>query len=165
MTLLQVSAASAGIIQTSDAEHPWNQEWASWSCADASRVQEVSSPAVQGRKAYELTVHDGDNAWGERCELGHGNPGRSGFPLFQNGDERWISFSVYLPDNYPINTPNWNVMFQIHQEGDGGCPPVALLVDVIRVNRQPHRSPPWTLTQTSTGADQGGKRAAASRLN
>jgi hypothetical protein len=129
VALLQVSSASAGIIQTSDAEHPWNQEWASWSCADASHVQEVSSPAIQGRKAYELTVHDGDNAYGERCELGNGNPGRSGFPLFQNGDERWISFSVYLPDNYPINTPNWNVMFQIHQEGDGGCPPVALDVE------------------------------------
>jgi hypothetical protein len=122
------ASASAGVLQASGAERPWNQEWASWSCADASRVQEVTSPAAQGRKAYELTVHDGDNSWGERCELGQGNPSRSSFPLFKNGDDRWISFSVYLPDNYPINTHDWNVMFQIHQEGDGGCPPIALSV-------------------------------------
>jgi hypothetical protein len=127
-TLIQVASASAGVVQASGAERPWNQEWASWSCADSSRVQEVSSPAVQGRKAYELTVRDGDNSWGERCELGHGNPGRSGFPLFRAGDETWMSFQVYLPDNYPINTPHWNVFFQIHQEGDGGCPPITLQV-------------------------------------
>jgi hypothetical protein len=126
--LAVASSASAGILQASGAEHPWNQEWASWSCADASRVQEVTSPAIQGRKAYELTVHDGDNSWGERCELGQGNPGRTSFPQFSNGDDVWMSFSVYLPDNYPINTHDWNVMFQIHQIGDGGCPPIALSV-------------------------------------
>ena len=127
--LAVASSASARVLQSAGAERPWNQEWASWSCADASRFQEVASPAAQGRKAYELTVHDGDNAWGERCELGDGNPSRNGFPLFQNGDDRWISFSVYLPDNYPINTHNWNVMFQIHQKDDGGCPPIALHVE------------------------------------
>jgi hypothetical protein len=127
--LVQASSAFAGVLQASDAERAWNQEWASWSCADASRVQQVSSPVAQGKKAYELTVHDGDNAYGERCELGNGNPGRPGFPLFHQGDERWISFQVYLPDSYPINTPDWNVFFQIHQEGDGGCPPISLNVE------------------------------------
>jgi hypothetical protein len=58
-----------------------------------------------------------------------GNPSRSGFPLFHEGDERWISFQVYLPDEYPIKTRDWNVFFQIHQEGDGGCPPLALHVE------------------------------------
>jgi hypothetical protein len=128
-TLVLASSASAGVLQTSGAERPWNQEWASWSCADQSRFQEVGAPAAEGQKAYKLTVQDGDNAWGERCELGDGNPGRSGYPLFHEGDERWISFQVYLPDNYPIDTPDWNVMFQIHQEGDGGCPPLALHVE------------------------------------
>jgi hypothetical protein len=123
------SSASAGVLQSAGAEHPWNQEWASWSCADSSRFQEVSSPSNQGQKAYKLTVQDGDNAWGERCELGDGNPSRNGFPLFNNGDERWISFSVYLPDGYPINTNDWNVIFQIHQKDDGGCPPIAMHVE------------------------------------
>jgi hypothetical protein len=128
-TLVFASSASAGVLQSSGAENPWNKEWASWSCADQSRFQEVGSPAAQGQKAYKLTVQDGDNAYGERCELGDGNPGRTGYPLFHQGDERWISFQVYLPDSYPIDTPDWNVMFQIHQEGDGGCPPIALHVE------------------------------------
>jgi hypothetical protein len=128
-TLAMASTAFAGVLQVSDAERSWNQEWASWSCANESRVQEVSSPVAQGHSAYKLTVQDGDDAYGERCELGQGNPGRSGFPLFNEGDERWISFQVYLPDDYPIETPNWNVMFQIHQQGDGGCPPISLNVE------------------------------------
>jgi hypothetical protein len=128
-TLLQAVPASAAVLQTATAERPWNQEWASWSCQDSSRFGEVSSPVAQGGKAYKLTVQDGDNSWGERCELGDGNPTRNGFPVFHEGDDVWISFSVYLPDNYPINTPDWNVMFQIHQEGDGGCPPIAMHVE------------------------------------
>src|SRR6476661_3925989 len=128
-TLVVASSASAGVLQSAGAENPWNKEWASWSCADQSRFQEIGDPAAQGQKAYKLTVQDGDNAYGERCELGDGNPGRTGFPLFHEGDERWISFQVYLPDEYPIDTKDWNVFFQIHQEGDGGCPPLALHVE------------------------------------
>src|SRR5438552_3399231 len=98
-------------------------------CADTSRVKQVSSPVAQGSHAYLLTLHDGDQSWGERCELGMGNPTGPGFPLFHEGDDRWMSFQVYLPSDYPINTPNWNVIFQIHQQGDGGCPPIALHVE------------------------------------
>jgi hypothetical protein len=127
--LVQATAASASIQAVADAERPLNQEWANYSCQDASRVSEIESPAAQGRRAYELEVRDGDNSFGERCEIGMGNPGRSGFPLFQEGDERWISFQVYLPDDYPIDTPDWNLFFQIHQAGDGGCPPISLGVE------------------------------------
>ena len=126
--LTSASAASAEILQTATAEHPWNQEWASWSCQNSTRFEQVTSPVAEGTHAYKLTVQDGDDSWGERCELGDGNPGRNGFPQFANGDDVWISFSVYLPDGYPINTHDWNVMFQIHQIGDGGCPPIALSV-------------------------------------
>src|SRR3954451_402674 len=127
--LLQASSASAAIESFSGAERPLGQDWASYSCADASRVQQVDSPVAQGKHAWQLEVQDGDNSWGERCEIGMGNPNRSPFPLFHEGDERWISFQVYLPDDYPIDTPDWNVMSQIHQEGDGGCPPLALHVE------------------------------------
>jgi hypothetical protein len=122
-------AASADVLWKADGEHAQSQEWASESCADTSRVKQVSSPAAQGAHAYELTLHDGDQSWGERCELGMGNPGGPPFPLFHEGDDRWISFQVYLPSDFPINTPNWNVIFQIHQQGDGGCPPLALHVE------------------------------------
>src|SRR5947208_8760647 len=123
------ATASASVISTSDAERAQSQEWASQSCADTSRVKQVTSPVAQGTHAYELDLQDGDQSWGERCELGMGNPTRNGFPLFYSGDDRWISFQTYMPSDFPINTPNWNVIFQIHQQGDGGCPPLALHVE------------------------------------
>src|SRR3954469_19362095 len=131
---LTASTAFAGsafgrTLAVADAERPLAKEWANYSCADRSRVKEVTSPAAQGRRAYELAIHDGDNSYGERCEIGMGNPGKPGFPLFQEGDERWISFQVYLPDDYPIDTPDWQLFFQIHQQGDGGCPPISLGVE------------------------------------
>jgi hypothetical protein len=127
--LMTAASASAEILSFSGAERPLGQDWSSYSCADQSRVQQVDSPVAQGKHAWQLEVQDGDYSWGERCEIGMGNPWKSPFPLFNEGDERWISFQVYLPDDYPIDTPDWNVFFQIHQQGDGGCPPLALHVE------------------------------------
>jgi hypothetical protein len=128
LTLANASAAFASIQWASDAERAWNQEWANYSCQDASRVKQVSSPVAQGQKAYEIEVRDGDDSFGERCELGQGNPTRNGFPLFHAGDERWISFQVYLPDDYPIDAPRWNVFFQLKQLGSMGTPAVSMEV-------------------------------------
>src|SRR4051812_37056436 len=126
---LTTGTAFARVLQTSDAEHSLDQDWASTSCASDNRVKQVSSPSAQGRRAYDVSLKDGDNSFGERCEIGMGNYWRPGFPLFHEGDERWISFQVYIPDEYPIDTKDWNVFFQIHQEGDGGCPPLALHIE------------------------------------
>ena len=120
--------ASARTLAVADAERSLSQEWANYSCQDRSRVKHTSN-ANQGKRAYKLEYRPGDDSWGARCEIGMGNPARSPFPLFEAGDERWISFQVYLPDDYPIDTPMWNVIFQIHQEGDGGCPPLAMHVE------------------------------------
>lgn len=129
VALVQATTAFGSIEVSADAERPLNQEWANYSCQDGTRVKQVESPAAQGKRAYELEIRDGDNSYGERCEIGMGNPGRAGFPLFREGDERWISFQVYLPDDYPIDTPDWNLFFQIHQQGDGGCPPISLGIE------------------------------------
>jgi hypothetical protein len=123
------STASARTLAVADAENSLNKEWASYSCAERSRVKHVSSPSAQGRYAWKVGLQDGDNSYGERCEIGMGNPHAAGFPLFDEGDERWISFQVYLPEGYPIDTPHWNLIFQIHQEGDGGCPPISIGVE------------------------------------
>src|SRR4051794_40947241 len=96
------AAASARTLAVADAEHALGKEWANYSCQDRSRVKRVASPAAEGKRAYKLAIRDGDDSYGERCEIGMGNPGRPGFPLFDEGDERWISFQVYLPDDYPI---------------------------------------------------------------
>jgi Polysaccharide lyase len=120
--------AAARTLAVADAEHSLGSEWANYSCQDRSRVRQVGHPAAQGKRAYRLEYRPGDDSYGARCEIGMGNPSRSPFPLFHEGDEEWISFQVYLPDDYPIDTPMWNVFFQIHQEGDGGCPPVSMEV-------------------------------------
>jgi hypothetical protein len=126
--LVGASPASASVQWTANAERPWNQEWANYSCQSGSRVQEVASPSVQGKHAYKIELRDGDDSWGERCELGMGNPTRNGFPLFHEGDERWISFQVYLPDDYPIDADSWNVFFQQKQLGSMGTPVISMEV-------------------------------------
>jgi polysaccharide lyase-like protein len=114
------------ILWTADAERPWDREWASSSCEDSSRFREVTSPVVQGRRAYRIEVRDGDDSSGERCELGQGNPTRSGFPLFDEGDERWISFMLLLPRDYPVDTPDWNIFMQLKQLGGLGTPVISM---------------------------------------
>jgi len=126
--LVQASPAFGSVEWSADAERPWNQEWANYSCQDGSRVQEVTAPAAQGQRAYRIEVRDGDDSWGERCELGMGNPTRNGFPLFDEGQERWISFQVYLPDDYPIDARSWNVFLQQKQLGGMGTPVVSMEV-------------------------------------
>ena len=121
--------AAASVEWSANAERPWNQEWANYSCQDGTRVQEVTSPVAQGQRAYSIELRDGDNSYGERCELGMGNPTRNGFPLFHEGDERWISFQVYLPDDYPINANSWNVFYQQKQLGSMGTPVIAMEVN------------------------------------
>lgn len=122
------ASASAAVQWSATAEKPWNQEWANYSCQDGSRVQEVTSPTAEGQRAYRIELRDGDNSYGERCELGMGNPTRNGFPLFQAGDERWISFQVYLPDDYPIDARSWNVFYQQKQLGSMGTPVISMEV-------------------------------------
>lgn len=107
------------------AEVPWEREWASYSCEDPSRVTRVRSPKLSGLWSYRLQLRDGDTSFGERCELGQGNPTRSGFPLFTEGQERWISFAVFLPSAYPMPVKQWNVFAQVKGLGPGG-PPLAL---------------------------------------
>jgi hypothetical protein len=120
------TARQAALDWRADAERPWRREWASSSCESNRRITRVSSPRAQGRRAYRFEVRDGDDSFGERCELGEGNPTRRGFPLFHEGDERWISFQVYLPNDYPIHTSDWNVFMQLKQLGSLGTPVVSM---------------------------------------
>src|SRR4051794_37300283 len=126
--VVAASTASARVLWTADAERATYSEWANNSCQNDDRVRRVSSPVAQGSHAYRLEVRDGDDSYGERCELGEGNPVRSGFPLYHKGDERWIAFQVYLPDDYPIDLDTWNVIMQLKQLGGIGTPAVSMEV-------------------------------------
>src|SRR4051794_8018389 len=97
--LLAATTASASLLWTANAERPEIQEWSNHSCQNGNRVNEVGTPAAQGRRSYRIDVRDGDDAYGERCELGQANPHRDGFPLFHEGEERWIGYQMYLPAN------------------------------------------------------------------
>jgi hypothetical protein len=133
------------VLWKADAERPLAQEWASSSAmpadpgADCESVAppdstspriERSRTAAQGRYSYAITARHGDDCHGERDELGQGNPGRAGFDdrLFEQGDERWISFQIRLAENFDPSIDAWRVVMQLHQRGDGS-PPISLDVE------------------------------------
>jgi len=114
-----------------DAHHLWGVRYA---CANDSRVTNpqsggdpgpTASGAPQGNNAYrKLTVYDGDNYSGERCELGYNEwDGGLATPSDQNGtfytysegERRTTYFSVRLPDNFPLNATKWQGVGQMKQ--------------------------------------------------
>jgi hypothetical protein len=84
----------------------WPAEWADISCASPTRVKRVKRPAAQGRRAYRLRLQDGDDSFGERCELGMANTALADIDrvggsrvLFHNGTESWIAQQIMLDPN------------------------------------------------------------------
>ncbi|MGH2979836.1 MAG: heparin lyase I family protein, partial [Solirubrobacterales bacterium] len=118
------------ILWTGDAEQGWddgledrrwpdNNEWVSYSCADRSRFRQVTSPVAQGERAYRIEVRDGDDSYGERCELENGNTSSRRLHeriLFHRGQEVWIAFQTYMPPDFSFAGPGDPVSFP----GDGG---------------------------------------------
>jgi hypothetical protein len=147
------------VIWTADGERPVAQEWAS-SCAQGAsgpgdgvappdtsspRIERQDSVVAQGRYAYAITVVPGDRCHQERAELSQGNPSRPSFDdrLFQQGDDRYISFQVRLGSNFDLNVDTWRLVAQLHQQGNLGTPPLSL--DVERGE--------WVLYKTDANVD------------
>jgi hypothetical protein len=81
----------------------WSAEWADLSCASDGRVKTVKNPVAQGRRAYRVLVKEGDDSYGERCELEMANTSSRNIDrvggsrvLFQNGTESWIAQQIML---------------------------------------------------------------------
>ena len=81
----------------------WWAEWADLSCVSENRVTQVKRPAAVGKRSYRLRVREGDERYGERCELAMANTkpaaiDRVGGPrvLFHNGSESWIAQQIML---------------------------------------------------------------------
>jgi hypothetical protein len=131
LVLLAGAAASARaeVLWRADAERPLLQEWANFSCADPGRVKQVSDPVAQGGSAYRVDLHDGDDSFGERCELGMGSPMRAGFPVFKEGDERWIAYQVYIPAGFPSDGNRYVDITQFKQVNDLCAPALSLHVE------------------------------------
>ena len=114
--------------------------WGAIDCERASRHTRVSSggdPAPtatgerQGDDAFRrLTVIDGDDFYGERCELGQ-NDHRSGpVAIYRDGDHSVTWFSLRLPPSFPLDTPHWQGGVQLKQaqpaDNGGGTPALSL---------------------------------------
>ena len=125
-----------------DAHHLWGARYACASDDRVSNPQTGGDPrptamgTPQGDTAFRrLTVFDGDDYSGERCELGYNtwneglaspsNPYGTFYNYFE-GDRRTTYFSVRLPDNFPLNATRWQGIGQMKQsggsDGSGGTP-------------------------------------------
>jgi Polysaccharide lyase len=118
--------------------------WGNVECATSTRAQllgsggdphQTASGAPQGNAAFwELNLVDGDDFYGERCELGRNewrngyNSGTSGtFMVYPEGAHR-ITFASYrFPSSFPFTTSNWQTILQMKQaqpSNNGGGSPI-----------------------------------------
>ncbi len=126
------------LTDTAAAVNP-NGIWGSTDCENASRHQWITSGgdtqptatgADQGNTAFRrLTVHDGDDFWGERCELGR-NDHRGPVAMYREGQRRITYASFRLPPNYPLHTEMWQGVLQMKQaqpaDNGSGTPVLSL---------------------------------------
>ncbi len=93
-------------------------------CQNPSRAQQITTggdthPTVtgapQGDTAFRrLSVLDGDDVFGERCELGE-DFRDSPTVLYRQGQRRITELSVRLPPAFPLNVFTWQVVMQMKQ--------------------------------------------------
>ena len=105
-----------------DATHFWGKE----DCANDSRVQQfttggdahlTATGAPQGDSSFRrMTVFDGDDVWGERCELGWDSR-RGPTAFYRPGTRRITEVSVRLPSNFPLGVNTWQTVMQMKQSG------------------------------------------------
>jgi Polysaccharide lyase len=135
-TPVEMSAPGCGVIFSDTSSNPNPLPlWGSIQCANSSRYSYVpnggdSHPTATGAEqpddAYRrLTVLNGDEFYGERCELGLNN--REGPTAFYHeGQHRVTYFSERLPANFPLETNDWQTVMQMKQaqpsDGGGGGP-------------------------------------------
>lgn len=119
--------------------------WGLASCAQADRYLQLPGTGdshttitgqPQGDAHYRrLTAFDGDDVWGERCELADNDHGRDGdrpgpTVLYDEGQRRLTAASFRLPENYPLESSTWQVVMQMKQTApaanSGGTPVLAL---------------------------------------
>lgn len=115
--------------------------WGSVDCASASRYSWVpqggdnhltATGELPGGAYRRLAVEDGDDVYGERCELGANN--QEGPTAFYREGEHLITYlSERLPAGFPLRTRDWQTVMQMKQtepEHDGNVG-VALQLQVF----------------------------------
>jgi hypothetical protein len=94
---------------------------------DLSRTDNSLVGATAFRR---LTVFDGDDAYGERCELGLNDWREGPTALFHEGERRVTYLALRLPRSFPLEAGRWQTVMQMKQtqpsDGGGGSPMVSL---------------------------------------
>ena len=110
--------------------------WGSVDCETQGRVSSQPSgdprakadgTAQQSASFRRLTVIDGDDFWGERCELGLNDHRTGPTALYHEGERRITFISVRLPESYPLMDDKWQTVMQMKQAqpaANGGGAPV-----------------------------------------
>jgi Polysaccharide lyase len=123
---LPAGSAQARVLWTANPTEPILEEWANVA-AEPGRITTVPFAAVPDEHAYRVEIREGDDpgGYGERSELAFGNPERTGFPVFHEGEDVWIAFQFRMQAPYPLREDhnNWNLIFQLHQHGGTSSPP------------------------------------------
>ncbi len=131
-----ITAVDCSVLRddTAGVADPEDGLWGSIECASDSRhayegAGGDQSPTAAGlpqrNDAYRrLTVLDGDDFWGERCELGR-NTARYGensaaqdsgtFALYGAGEHRITFFSQRYPASFPMDVQAWQTVAQMKQ--------------------------------------------------
>ncbi|NMO92448.1 polysaccharide lyase [Actinomycetospora sp. TBRC 11914] len=104
------SGSAAATLLDTYRDTPWNTE-------DADDPRVVDSPDVPGRSAVAYTVPSG----GTRSEL------EPAYRSFREGDEYWFGLALYLPEDFPTDTSDWQVVAQWKNSGEGS-PPLSIQV-------------------------------------
>ena len=81
--------------------------------------EEVESPNVPGRQVVKLEVPGGAKRSEVRPEEAQN---------IREGQRLFFGYSAFLPADFPVDTQDWQVIWQLHDGGSNTSPPVALEV-------------------------------------
>lgn len=77
-----------------------------------------------------MTVFDGDDVAGERCELGLNDSQEGPTAFYKEGDRRATFVSIRLPENFPLDAEAWQTILQMKQAqpaNNGGGVPILFM--------------------------------------
>jgi hypothetical protein len=113
------------VASDTSAESNETSFWGALQCASSSRyswgtsggdTHLTASDTEQGNSAYrQMTAIDGDEFWGERCELGEDDWRTGPTAYYREGDHYVTYISERLPSNFPLNTKTWQTVMQMKQ--------------------------------------------------
>lgn len=164
--LPHLRAASCPLVRGDDgsARNP-TRRWGRIDCQRRSRHDRLrpggdkhakADASPQRNRSYRrLRVVNGDDVFGERCELGRNDwrdEGNRTFALYREGEARMTFLSLRLPKSFPLGVRTWQPVMQMKQtqpSANGGGSPV------LTLHAADGR---WRLFQSSSSGPASGNR-------